>query len=45
VLWGWHLGDVTTIKNETTTAEGLKRRGISRVLQAIETEVGQVYCV
>jgi len=42
VLRGRHLGDVTTIKSEITlAAEGLKRRGIPRVLPAMETEVGQ----
>jgi len=45
VLRGRHLGDVTTIKSEMKTAEGFKRRGIPRVLPAMETEVGQVYCV
>jgi len=43
---GQHLGDVTTIKSEMTSVlEGLNRKGIPRVLPAMETEVGQVYCV
>ena len=42
VLRGRHLGDVTMIRSEITLAvEGLKRRGIPRVLPAMETEVGQ----
>ena len=32
-------------KRKDIAAEGLKRRGIPRVLPAMETEVGQVYCV
>jgi hypothetical protein len=35
VLRGRHLGDVTTIKSDA--AEGLKRRGIPRVLPEMET--------
>jgi hypothetical protein len=41
VLRGQHLGDVTTIKSETTSLlKSLK--GIPMVLPAMETEVGQV---
>ena len=42
MLQGWHLGDVTVIRSEITlAAEGLKGRGIPRVLPAMETAVGQ----